>query len=130
MCLIKNDFKILQTDPTLQHNKMVNDTINQFKNKNLLSKEAAEELKVINPKIPKFHIAPKVHKNQGNLSTVNCKISEISHILTLTISFLAQTFIFKSKVVLWEQYALLHAQTYSCPSSKIDASSSAILRKT
>ena len=78
MRLIKNNLKILQTDPTLQHNKMVNDIINQFKNKNLLSKEAAEELKVINPKIPKFHITPKIHKNQGNLSTVNCQISEIS----------------------------------------------------
>ena len=51
-------------------------------------------------------------------------------ILTLTISFLTQSFTFKSKAVLWEQYALLHAQTYSCPSSKIDASSVAILRKT
>ena len=79
MCVSdKKQSQILQTDPTLQHNKMVNDTINQFKNKNLLSKEAAEELKVINPKIPKFHITPKIHKNQGNLSTVNCQISEIS----------------------------------------------------
>ena len=51
-------------------------------------------------------------------------------ILILAISFLTQSFTFKWKAVLWEQYALLHAQTYSCPSSKIDASSVAILRKT
>ena len=50
-------------------------------------------------------------------------------ILTLTVSFLTQSFTFKSKAVLWEQYALLHTQTYSCPSSKGDASSAAILRK-
>ena len=35
----KNNYKTLETNPTLQHNKMVNDTLDQFKNKNLLSKK-------------------------------------------------------------------------------------------
>ena len=34
----KKNYKILQTDhPTLQHNKMVDDALGLFKNKNLLS---------------------------------------------------------------------------------------------
>ena len=35
----KNNYKILQTDPTLQHNKMVNDKLHRFKSENLLSKK-------------------------------------------------------------------------------------------
>ena len=58
----ENNYKILQTNHTLQHNKMVNDTLDQFKNDNLLSKKTAEGLKIINPRIPKFYITPKTHK--------------------------------------------------------------------
>ena len=44
----KSNYKTRQTDPTLQHNKMVNDTLDQFKNENLLSIKTTEGLK-INP---------------------------------------------------------------------------------
>ena len=54
--------KTFQTDPILQHNKMVNDTLDRFKNENLLSKKTAEGLKVIYPKTPKFYITPKIQK--------------------------------------------------------------------
>ena len=37
----KNNFKALQTDPTLQDNKMANDTLHRFENENLLSKKVA-----------------------------------------------------------------------------------------
>ena len=37
----KNDYKTLQTDPTLQDNKMVNDVLHRFENENLLSKKVA-----------------------------------------------------------------------------------------
>ena len=37
----KNDYKTLQTDPTLQDNKMVNDALHRFENENLLSKKVA-----------------------------------------------------------------------------------------
>ena len=40
----KNSYKILQTDPTLQHNKIVKNTLDQIKNENLLSKKPAEGL--------------------------------------------------------------------------------------
>ena len=75
----KNNCKILQTDPTLQHNKMVNDTPNRSKNENPLSKKIAEGLKGINPKTPKCFIAPKIHKenNLGRpvINPINCHIS-------------------------------------------------------
>ena len=79
----KNDYKILQTDPILQHNRKVNDTLDRFKNKNLLSKKTAKELKVINTKTRKFYIPPKIHKenNSGRpaIHSVNCHTCEISH---------------------------------------------------
>ena len=58
----RNNYKTFQTDPNLQHNKMVNDTLDRFKNENLLSKKTAEGLKVIYPKTPKFYITPKIQK--------------------------------------------------------------------
>ena len=72
----KKNYKTLQTDPTLQHNKMVNDTLDRFKNENLLSKKTAEGLKIIKPKTLKFYIGPKIHKenNPGRpvINSINC----------------------------------------------------------
>ena len=79
----KNNYQTLQTNPILQHNKMVNDTLDRFKSENLLSTKAAEGLKLINPKTPKFYIIPKIHKenNPGRpvSNSVNCHNSGISH---------------------------------------------------
>ena len=44
---------------------MVNDTLDRFKNENLLSKKTAEGIKAINPKTPKFYITPKIHKENS-----------------------------------------------------------------
>ena len=55
----KNNYKTLQINPILQHNKMVNDTIDRYKNENLLSEKIAEGLKVINPKTSNFILHPK-----------------------------------------------------------------------
>ena len=78
---IKKNYIILQTEPTLQHNKMVNDTLDRFKNKNLLSKKTAG-LKIINRKTPKFYYTRKLHKesNPGTpvINSTNCHTSEIS----------------------------------------------------
>ena len=41
---------------------MVNDTLDQFKNENLFSKNTAEGLKVINPQTQQFYITHKIHK--------------------------------------------------------------------
>ena len=78
----ESNYKTLLTNPTLQHNKMVNDTLDRFKNESLLSKKTAEGLKVINPKTPKFYITPKIHKenNPGRpvINSINFHTSEIS----------------------------------------------------
>ena len=62
---------------------MMSDTLDQFKNENLLSKKTAEGLKVINPNTLKFYITPKIHKenNPGKpvINLINCHTSEISH---------------------------------------------------
>ena len=44
----KIHYKMLQTDPTLQHNKKVNDILYRFQNENLLFKKTAKGLKVTN----------------------------------------------------------------------------------
>ena len=62
---------------------MVNDTLDRFKNENLLSKKTAGRLKVINPKSPKFCITPKIRKinNPGRpvINSIKCHTSEISY---------------------------------------------------
>ena len=69
----KNNYKTFETDSTLQHNKMVNDTLGRLKNENLLSKKTAEELKV--QRHPTFYITPKIHKenNAGRPSVCICE---------------------------------------------------------
>ena len=78
----KRNYKTLQEDPTLQHNNLVNDTIDRFKKENLLSKKLAEGLKSVNPKPPKFYISPKIHKENNPerplINPINCNTSEIS----------------------------------------------------
>ena len=58
----KTSYKQLTLDPTLQHNIIVNQTIERFKNKKLLPKKTADSLKLRNPKTPKFYISPKINK--------------------------------------------------------------------
>ena len=50
----KASYKQLTQDPTLQHNRMVNQTTERFKNEKLLPKKAADGLKVSNPKTTNF----------------------------------------------------------------------------
>ena len=55
----------------------MNDTLDQFKNENLFSKNTAEGLKVINPQTQQFYITHKVHKENDLrrpvLSWINCR---------------------------------------------------------
>ena len=66
----KISYQFLQTDVTLQCNRMVNDILDGFKNENLLSEKTenhkTEGLKIINLKTPKFYITPKIHKEKKN----------------------------------------------------------------
>ena len=56
----KANYKQLTQDPTLQHNRMVNQTIERFKNEKLFPKKTADGLKVSNPRHQnfKFHQKP------------------------------------------------------------------------
>ena len=68
---------------------MVNDTLDQFKNENLISRKAAERLKAINPETPKFYITPKILKDQGYLSLTESTVKPLKfHTLwTITLYF-------------------------------------------
>ena len=57
----------------MTQNKVINDAIDRLKQKQLISKETAEALKVKNPEPPNFHILPKIHKiNNPGRRAVNC----------------------------------------------------------
>ena len=64
---------------------MVNNTVENFQKENILSKKTAEDLKIFDPKTPKFIIRPKIHKenNPGRpvISSINYHASEISRFL-------------------------------------------------
>ena len=51
-----NSYKQLTQDPTLKHNRMVNQTIERFINEKLLSQKTADGLIVSNSKTPTFYI--------------------------------------------------------------------------
>ena len=78
----KDHYKILNKDPTTTNAKLVNDTIQRFKKEKLLGEKIADDLKVSNPKTPKFYMEQKNHKkvNPGRpvVSLVNCHTSSIS----------------------------------------------------
>ena len=78
----KASYKQLTQDPTLQHNRMVNQTIERFKNKKLLPQRTADGLKVSKLNTPKFYICPKIHtpNNPGRpvINPIECHTSKIS----------------------------------------------------
>ena len=49
-------------DPTKQHAKTINDTIDMFKANQKLSEKIADALQSLNPKTPTLKLPPKVHK--------------------------------------------------------------------
>ena len=75
----KISYKQLTQDPKLQHNRMVNQTIERFKNEKLLPQKIADGLKITNPKTPKFYISPKIHKpnnpSRPIINSVECHIA-------------------------------------------------------
>ena len=78
-------YKHITQDPILQCNRIVIQSIESFKNEKLLPQKTADDLKVSNPKTPKFYISPKIHKpnNPGRLviNSIECHTSEISRFL-------------------------------------------------
>ena len=78
----KASYKQSTQDPTLQHNRMVNQRIERFKNEKLLPQKLADGLKVTKPKTPKFYFSSKTHKpnNPGRpvINSIEYHTSETS----------------------------------------------------
>ena len=78
----KDNYKELPNDTTLEYNEMVNNTTERFqKEKSLTEKKTAEGLKILNPETPKYHITPKIQKENNPrrpvINCINCHTSEI-----------------------------------------------------
>ena len=63
---VTSSYKKLPDDPTVTHNKLINDSIDRFKQEQLMPKETAETLKIKDPEVPKFHMLQKIQ----NTSTI------------------------------------------------------------
>ena len=60
----------------LQHNRMVNQKIERFKNEKLILKKSADGLKLSNPKALKFYITQKIHKpNNPGRPEINSSVT-------------------------------------------------------
>ena len=71
----------IQNDPTLQHNKLVSDTINPFRKEKLLPNNIANGSSTTNPRTEKRYMSPKVHKpnNPGRPVISSVEHFTISH---------------------------------------------------
>ena len=80
------------------------------------------DVKALYTSIPNNEGIAAVQRKQDNYTkkTVATKVitTFLALILTLNNFIFNSSFTFKSKAVLWEQYAPLHTQTYSCERSK------------
>lgn len=87
-------YKKLSSDPTELHTALVNNAIDNLKNRNLISHKLAEGLKVSNPRTPLLYLLPKIHKpnNPGRpvVSSVSCHTEKISHFVDYHLKPLAQ----------------------------------------
>ena len=80
----------------MTHNKLINETIDRFKQEQLIPKETAETLKIKDQEAPKFHMLPKIYKshNPGRpvLSYIGCHSTIISKIVLDLVCFLCARF--------------------------------------
>ena len=78
----ENNYTKLQTDPTLQHDKLVNDTEEKFKKDKSIPTKIADGLITSNSRTVKFYISPRIHKenNPGSslIISINFHTSKIS----------------------------------------------------
>ena len=62
--------------PTTTNNERVNKITKRFHNENLISRNIAEGLKIESPKLQRFYLRPKLHKEgvpgRPAISSVNC----------------------------------------------------------
>ncbi len=75
-------YKKVSYNPTPEHAALVNNAIDQLKNRNILEEKMAEKLKTTNPKTPRLYLLPKIHKpnNPGRpvVSSIECHTEKIS----------------------------------------------------
>ena len=75
-------YKKVPENPTSVHAALVNNAIDQLKNRNALNQKMANQLKSTNPRTPRFYLLPKIHKpnNPGRpvVSSINCHTERIS----------------------------------------------------
>ena len=75
-------YKKVQENPTSLHAALVNNAIDQLKNRHLLEAKMAEKLKASHPRTPRFYLLPKIHKanNPGRpvVSSISCHTEKIS----------------------------------------------------
>ena len=87
------NFKDLPNDRTVRHN---NETIDRFKQEQLIPKETAETLEIIDPEAPKFHMLPKIYKSHNPerpvLSSIGCHSTIISKFVLDLVCFLCARF--------------------------------------
>ena len=80
----------------MTHNKLINETIDRFKQEQLIPKETAETLKIKDQEAPKFHMLPKIYKshNPGKpvLSYIGCHSTIISKTVLDLVCFLCARF--------------------------------------
>ena len=74
--LDQNFYKKVPHNPTSENTALVNNAIDNLKNRGVLQEKMAEKLKTENPKTPRFYLLPKIHKpgNPGRpvVSSINC----------------------------------------------------------
>ena len=75
-------YKKVPNNPTSMNAALVNNSIDQLKNRNVLDAKMAEKLKATDPRTPRFYLKPKIHKpnNPGRpvVSSINCHTERIS----------------------------------------------------
>ena len=77
-----NFYRKLSENPTSEHAALVENALDDLKQRNLLDGRTADKLKPVNPNTPKLYLLPKVHKdnNPGRpvVSAVGCHTEKIS----------------------------------------------------
>lgn len=66
----RNTYDILKKDPTLSHQKKVNDYIKNLLYHKYINKKTADQLSCTNGQIPRLYGAPKIHKEGAPLRPI------------------------------------------------------------
>ena len=78
----ENYYKRISLDPSHEHMKMINETIETFHRQQILAKNIADNLKITNLKTTHFYKTPKVYKKdipgQPVVGSIDCHTSKIS----------------------------------------------------